>query len=224
MLAVTFLSALFLELDVAIFAGVMLSLLLYLRETSHPQIHIRVPDPGSLSRKFTDTHDTLPECKQVRLIRIDGSLFFGAVNAFQETLRSYETTAPQSKHLLIVMQGVSFIDVAGAEALMQMARRYQARGGGLYLIRPNQRVLETLERGHYLDEIGKENVFGSKTTALRTVYRHLDYSTCRTCGLRVFLECARMGKQEPREDDEDDEEPTPAPPAIAGPATANRGV
>ncbi len=212
-LAVTFLSALFLELDLAIFAGVMLSLLLYLRETSNPQIHIRVPDPASLSRKFTDTRDDLPECKQARLIRIDGSLFFGAVNAFQETLRNFETTAPQSKHLLIVMQGVSFIDVAGAEALMQMARRYQARGGGLYLIRPNQRVLELLERGHYLDEIGKENVFSSKTTALRTVYRHLDYSACRECGLRVFLECARMGKQEPREEDDE-----PVPPAIAAAA------
>ena len=198
-LAITFFSALFLELDAAIFAGVMLSLLLYLRQTSNPQIHIRVPDPKSPSRKFTGASPELPECKQVRLIRIDGSLFFGAINTFQETLRGYEESAPQSRHLLIVMQGVNFIDIAGAEALVAMARRFRARGGGLYLIRPKERVLELLERGHYLDEIGRENVFFSKTEALRTVYRYLDYGLCRTCGLKVFVECARMGKQEPLE-------------------------
>jgi sulfate permease, SulP family len=202
-LAVTFLAALFLELDLAIFAGVMLSMLLYLRETSNPEIHIRVPDPASLSRKFTDTKPDLPECKQVRLIRLDGSLFFGAVNAFQETLRGYEKNFPLSKHLLIVMQGVNFIDVAGAEALVQMAKRYQARGGGLYLIRTNKRVLDLLERGGYLDEIGRKNVFFSKTPALRTVYRHLDYEMCKSCGLKVFVECVRMGKQEPLEDDDE---------------------
>ncbi len=209
-LAVTFFSALLLELDVAIFAGVMLSLLLYLRQTSNPQILVRVPDPFNPSRKFTDARADLPECRQVRLIRIDGSLFFGAVNTFQETLRAYEDSAPQCKHLLIVMQGVNFIDIAGAEALVAMARRFRARGGGLYLIRPKERVLELLERGHYLEEIGRENVFNSKTTALRTVYRHLDYHVCQTCGLRVFVECARLGKQEPKEDDEAEEVAAPA--------------
>ncbi len=219
-LAVTFLSALFLELDLAIFAGVMLSLLLYLRETSNPNVLIRVPDPASLSRKFTDTRDDLPECKQVRLIRIDGSLFFGAVNSFQETLRGYETTVPQCKHLLIVMQAVNFIDVAGAEALVQIARRFQVRGGGLYLIRPNKRVVDLLERGHYLDEIGRENIFASKTTALRTVYRHLDYNMCKSCGLKVFVECVRMGKQEPSGEDED-EMASHAPSTAGGAAGAS---
>ena len=137
----------------------LISLLLYLRQTSTPQIHIRVPDPADLNRKFADTRPGLPECPQVRVIRIDGSLFFGAVNTFQETLRGYEDCAPESKHLLIVMQAVNFIDVAGAEALVAMARRYRARGGGLYLIRPKDRVVELLERGQYMDEIGRENVF-----------------------------------------------------------------
>ena len=130
------------------------------------------------------------------------------MNAFQETLRGYEDSAPEAKHLLIVMQAVNFIDVAGAEALVAMARRYRARGGGLYLIRPKERVVELLERGHYMDEIGRENVFHSKTTALREVYRHLDYNMCRSCGQKVFLECARMGKQEPKEDE--DNGPVPA--------------
>ena len=199
-LAVTFGAALALELDKAIFAGVLISLLLYLRQTSNPQIHIRVPDPANAKRKFTDTRPGLPECQQVRLIRIDGSLFFGAVNSFQETLRGYEDSAPQSKYLLIIMQAVNFIDVAGAEALVAMARRYRARGGGLYLIRPKEAVVELLERGHYMDEVGRENVFHSKTVALEAIYGKLDHNVCKSCGLKVFLECERLRKQDAAEE------------------------
>ena len=200
-LVVTFLSTLFLELELAIFAGVMLSLVLYLHQTSHPQIHRRVPDPAQANRKFTDTRLDLPECPQLRLIRIDGSLFFGAVSTFNETLLRYQKEEPDCKHLAIVMQGVNFIDIAGAEALAAMARKFRANGGGLYLIRVKERVIRLLERGGYMDDIGWENVFRSKTTALRTIYRSLGYDICRTCDRRVFVECARLGKQEPAEDE-----------------------
>jgi SulP family sulfate permease len=137
----------------------------------------------------------------MRVIRIDGSLFFGAVNHFQEVLLGYEKEDPDCKHLLIIMQGVNFLDVAGAEALTQTARRYRARGGGLYLIRPKEPVLSRLERGGYINEIGRENIFTSKTPALRAVYRKLDYDICRVCQRHVFVECTRKGKQEPLEDE-----------------------
>ena len=51
------------------------------------------------------------------------------------------------------------------------------------------------------EEIGRENIFTSKTPALRAVYRKLDYDICRKCQQHVFVECARMGKQEPLEDE-----------------------
>lgn len=203
-LIVTFVSALFLELEFAIFAGVMLSLLLYLHRTANPTILIRVPDPNSPGRKFETAGPDLPECLQVRIIRFDGALFFGAANTFAETLLDYEKTDPEKIHLIIVMSGVNFIDVTGAETLVQMAKRFHARGGGIYLIKPKDAVIERLERGGYIDGFGRKNIFDSKTDALRTVYRYLDYDKCRTCRGSVFVECRRMGKQEPREEDFDD--------------------
>ena len=110
------------------------------------------------------------------------------------------------------MNGVNFIDVTGAEALVAMAKRYRARGGGLYLIKPKDAVIDRLKRGNYLADIGLYNIFTSKTDALRTIYRELDYSICRGCDRNVFVECKRMGKQEPREEDYDDiPAATPAP-------------
>jgi SulP family sulfate permease len=197
-LVVTFLSTLLVDLEIAILSGVLLSLVLYLNRTSHPGIHIRVPDPDSSSRKFTSAGD-LRECPQLRIIRIDGSLFFGAVNYFQETMRAYENEAPNRKFLAIFMSGVNFLDIAGAEALTQEAKKLRERGGGLYMVRVKEAVLDRLERGGYLDEIGRKNVFQSKTQALRAIYAKFDYDRCRACGLRVFVECGRMGLKEPDE-------------------------
>ncbi|HOV04236.1 MAG TPA: sodium-independent anion transporter, partial [Kaistiaceae bacterium] len=101
------------------------------------------------------------------------------------------------RHLAIVMSGVNFIDVAGAEALAQMARRYRGRNGAIYLIGTNSYVMEVLERGGYLASIGEHNVFASKTHGLREIYRRLDYSICAECKLNVFVECRRKGRQEP---------------------------
>lgn len=197
-LIVTFLATLLLELELAILAGVLLSLVLYLNRTSHPRILVRVPDPDSPTRKFTsDAH--LPECPQLRIIRIDGSLFFGAVSCLQETLRRFEHAAPERKHLAIVMSGVNFVDVAGAEALAQTAGRLRARGGGLYMIRMKDEARDRLRRGGYLDLIGEENLFDSKTQALRTIYARLDHQRCGSCGRRVFVECVRAGRAEPDE-------------------------
>lgn len=202
-LAVTFLATLTLDLEIAILAGIILSLLLYLNRTSNPRLVPRVPDPMSGARKFTHPGPDLPECWQFRIMRLDGSLFFGAVSAFTEAVRDIEEDTPDCKFVAIVMTGVNFVDIGGAEALVATARRFRARGGDLYLIRIKDQTRDLLERGGYLEEIGERNIFWSKTDALRSIYRRLDYDVCRKCGLRVYVECARLGKQEPHDDGDD---------------------
>jgi SulP family sulfate permease len=200
---ITIFTALFIHIQVSIFVGVALSLLIFLYRTSVPELRRRVPDPMSPNRKFTDVRPDLPECPQFHLLRLDGALYFGAVASFRDSMRKLEAEAPNCKQIAIVMTGVNFIDLAGAEALALEARKLRARGGGLYLIRLKERASEFLARGQYADMIGRENMFRSKTTALRQVYRNLDYDICRDCKLSVFVECARLGKQEPRMDKED---------------------
>ena len=121
-LATTFFSTLFLELEFAILAGVILSLVLYLNRTSRPRILSRVPDPRTPDRKFT-TDTSLPECPQLKIARIDGSLFFGAVSHVAESLRRFEAREPGQRHLAVVASGINFVDVAGAEFLAQEAQR-----------------------------------------------------------------------------------------------------
>lgn len=107
-LLVTFIATLTLELEFAILLGVFLSLVVYLSRTSRPKVLSRVPDPKDPKRAFT-TDSSLPECPQFKIVRIDGSLFFGAISHVSESLRRFREQNPQQKTALLVADRKSVV-------------------------------------------------------------------------------------------------------------------
>ncbi|MFH1217413.1 MAG: SulP family inorganic anion transporter [Pseudomonadota bacterium] len=184
----TFFSTLFLELEFAIFLGVMLSMVLYLKRTSHPRLRIRVPDPRHSTRPFV-TDPSLPECPQFKIVRIDHSLYFGAVNHVRETLNTMLRENPDQKHLLIVARGINFIDMEGAEYLVRLARERKENGGGLYIYHINEGVCDHFKLIDELFKIGVENLYEKKADAIADIFRRLDKDICARCKARIFLEC-----------------------------------
>jgi len=192
-LAVTFLATLLVELEFAIYVGVMLSLLLYLNRTSHPHFITLVPDADNKRRGFVNIlKKPSPECPQLKVIRVDGSLFFGAVNHIAEELNNITRTNPEQAHILMVGGGINFIDVAGCEMLANESHRLRVSGRQLYLCSLKGDVLEVLLRGGYLKRLGEENIFLSKIDAIKKVVPTLDPERCRICTVRIFRECAQM--------------------------------
>lgn len=186
-LGVTLLATLFVQLEFAIYAGILLSLLLYLKRTSHPVILDVKPDPAPDSYHYSaDTG--LPDCPQLKCLRINGSVFFGAVDHIQQTLHEIGEKTPQ-KNVLIISSGINFVDVAGAELFAHEAKRRRRLGGGLYFYRLKDEVVRLLNRGGYIDEISSERLFPVKSRALATIYPKLDTAICRDCKLRIFREC-----------------------------------
>ncbi len=188
----TFASTLFLTLEEAIIIGVLLSLSLYLSRTSKPHVRVRAPDPNSPKHKFTDAANA-QECPQLRFIRIDGSLFFGATSHIREALAMQDQAKPAQKHVAVVAHGINFIDLAGAHYLAEEAERRRGLGGGLYFIRIKDTVQEQMAESGALKIIGGSNLFDSKTEAIEEIYRRLDRSVCATCTARIFRECGADG-------------------------------
>ena len=198
-LAVTLIATLTAQLEFAIYIGVLLSLMLYLMRTSRPRILDVKPDPGEHSYLFT-TASGLPDCPQLKIVRINGSIFFGAVDHVQGVLQDVDAANPTQKHLLIDATGINFIDIAGAEMLALEAKRRRRLGGGLYLYRVNDEVVKLLARGGYLEDIGNENIFPARSRAVGFIYPKLDSEICRKCGDQIFNECkAALPSGEPRE-------------------------
>jgi len=195
-LVVTFFATLVLDLEFAILVGVLVSLVLYLNRTSHPILRSLVPDPRHTERKMTEVEDGLVECPQLKILRIEGSIYFGAVGHVQRHFDGLREHNPGQKHLLLMSKSINIVDMAGAELLVEEARRRRDEGGQLYLYGLRKPVEELLERGGYMAEIGRENVFRGKREAIGGVFTRLDRSICATCRARIFDECASVPQPE----------------------------
>jgi len=196
-LAVTFFSALFLELELAIFAGVLLSLIMYLERVSKPIIRHQVPDPRGIKRVFT-SDPVLPECPQFRVAQIDGSIFFGNVNRVEETFDLFRSSRPDQKHLAVVAQAIRFVDMQGAEAFAVEAKHRREMGGGIYIINAQSHLWDAFESLGCIDEIDENHFFLGRTAAVHAIYQKLDKSICATCENHIFLECQKDFGTPPR--------------------------
>jgi SulP family sulfate permease len=176
------------NLEAGITAGVLLSLLLYLYRTSKPGIEPLVPAVDASGYHFVDARGK-PECPQLRIVRINGSAYFGAVDHIQNTLQQIDAENPRQKSVLIVSLGMNFIDVAGAEMFTQEARRRRRMGGGLYFYRMKSEAFELLRQGQYDHAIGEGAFFPVKTNPTDALYWTLDPSICRHCKTRIFANC-----------------------------------
>ena len=190
-LLTTFFATLFLELEFAIYLGVLLSLVLFLAKTSTPGIPtLSVDSSEQLShRKLVEISEKpLKQCPQLKIIRIDMSIYFGSINHIQQHLAKIAENE-QVYHILIESSGINFIDLAGSEALEVENKRLQELGGGLYFVGLKPSVYEFVAESHFIQHIGNDHVFDTKTDAIRSIYQRLDKSICETCNARIFSEC-----------------------------------
>ncbi|MEO5365260.1 MAG: SulP family inorganic anion transporter [Magnetococcus sp. WYHC-3] len=190
-MVITFVATLLLDMEMAILAGVLLSLALYLRHTSRPSLVPLVPDPSTTNRTFVRAGGR-QECLQIRFVRLDGSLFYGAVNHVDAALRNLSASSRGQRHLVLLSAAVNHIDVSGAEMLAQEAKRRHQLGGGLYFVRVKRTPMDLLERGGYVGEMGEGHFFTSKREVLSVLLPRLDQQVCHECQARIFLECPAL--------------------------------
>jgi len=176
------------NLEAGIFLGVFLSLLIFLYRTSKPEMIPVVPAPEEGAYHFVRAEGR-PECPQLRILRITGSLYFGAASYVQQVLQQIDEDNPLQKSVLLTCSGLSYIDIAGAEVLAQEARRRRRLGGGLYFYRLNDTNMALLRQGGYIHEIGEGAFFPVMTNVTGALYWTLDPNVCRTCKTRIFKEC-----------------------------------
>jgi SulP family sulfate permease len=178
------------DLEAGIFFGILLSLSLYLYRVSRPNIVPVVPAKEEGAYHFINNEDKdHDECPQMAMERINGAIFFGAVDHVQNSLMEIDEKNPQKKTVLVVAGGINFIDAAGAELLAQEARRRRKLGGGLYFYNCKNKVYKFLKKSDKLDDIGTGGFFMHMSNWIKPVYATLDSEICRSCKARIFSEC-----------------------------------
>jgi SulP family sulfate permease len=194
--AATFAATLTLPLQDAVIGGVGLSLVSYLYRTSRPALRTMGFDRTDRRRPMVvldgASAGELPECPQLKLLRMEGSVYFGAVAHVSDRLQALRSEPVPARHLLVMAKSMNFIDDAGATMWAQEHLRRLAMGGDLYFHRPRPEVLRTWERHGFLDRLGGDHVFADKRTAIAHIVPRLDGAICAGCSARVFEECRRQ--------------------------------
>lgn len=192
----TFVATLALSLEVAVLGGVTASLVTYLYRSARPALRTMgfVTPPGLPGqRPFVvidePTPDALPECPQLKLLRMEGAVYFGAIAHVGEHLHGLRVGPNVQRHLLVMSKSMSSIDLAGADLWDMELLRRRALGGDLYFHRPRQQVMDLWRRSGFLDRLGEGHIFDSKPEALATIVPQLDDDICAGCRRRIFNEC-----------------------------------
>lgn len=187
----TFLATLFLELEFAIYMGVLVSLFLFVGRTSAPKIVSLAPNPKLPNRSLQDANEKkLEECPQLKIIRIDMSIYFGSLAAIQKEF--HKLTKQGYRYILIDSNGINFIDMAGSEMLEQEAKRLEELGGGLFFYNIKDSVFKYLLRSDAFKHIGDYHFFPSKKGAIQWVFTQLNEEACKICPRRIFKECSTV--------------------------------
>jgi SulP family sulfate permease len=191
---VTLLGTLFLELEFAVLAGILVSMGIYIVTTSIPHVFAELPD--SSFKHFLKKEPEQNECPQLGIIKVSGDLYFGAVNHVEEALLQQLTDNPDQRYLLLRMHGINNCDFSGIHMLESVRKACRDRGGDLYFMKAQPQVLDFMKSTGFYDEIGASNFLEEEDAIQYLFHKVLDPSICiYECDERTFKECQKLPKR-----------------------------
>ena len=190
--AATFVATITIRIEMAILLGTLLSLVVYLYRTSKPAMRVMGFDTRESGRPLVvraDATEPLPECPQLKMVRMEGEVYFGAVSYVSDQLRDLRAPSGSAKHLLVMAKSMNFIDLAAADMWRTEMTTRRGLGGDLYFHRPRAPVLELWQRTGFIQQLGVDHIFPAKRIAIAQVFARLDRGICAHCKARIFDEC-----------------------------------
>lgn len=165
-LLVTFSLTVAVDLTVAIEAGMLVSVLLFMKSMSES---VTVSPLGAAMRD-----DSRPEAEPevwgkgrfppgVEVFDVQGPLFFGAAQRFEESLK---VVGPRPRAVIVRIQDVGHIDATGLHALGQFARHCRGRGIRFLLAGAREQPRQAMERAGLAAEVGEGNFAPTLEAAL----------------------------------------------------------
>ena len=172
-LLATFLLTVFIDLTTAIQVGILLAAFLFLQKMSKETHVDLITENLKDDEEFTSRDMTGIEIPQgVEVFELYGSLFFGAVRQFKESIR---VIARKPKVLILRMRQVSSIDASGIRVLEELAE--EAKKGGYVIIfsAVSRSVFRVMRQSGFVEVAGKKNFAGDIFIALEIAKKYLEF-------------------------------------------------
>ncbi len=149
----TFATALLAPLDVAIFFGTAVAVAFYLRQTSQPEVvEYDFSETGELRERPKGQAST-----GISILHVEGSLHFGATQAFHEHLRR-ASADPNLKVLVLKFREAHHLDANGVLLLRDLADTLKSDGRHLILCEAKPSTMTIIVNAGLDQAVGLENV------------------------------------------------------------------
>lgn len=152
-----------LSLDVAIYLGVGISLVLFLRRARMVRVVELVPDQdGVLQEQPLDAEAEPGTCPRIRVLHVEGPLFFGAAGELHDSLTG-AVASDSVRALVIRLKRAQGLDATTTSVLVDIATRLRETGRRLILVGMTPDDMEVLERAGAIEAIGADCVFPTRS-------------------------------------------------------------
>ncbi len=188
-LLTTFLAALLVRLDFAIILGTTVSILLFLRKAAQPELVEYAPGKdGHWQPAAHASGDPLPE---ISIIHVEGDLFFGAAELFQDQMRR-TIKNPNLKVAILKLRNAHHIDATSILALEELLRTMREENRYLLICELRAESARIILESGLQEQIGSENVFPDEPTnstlsVAKAVRRARELIGNREADVRIFL-------------------------------------
>ncbi|MGB7768869.1 MAG: SulP family inorganic anion transporter [Verrucomicrobiia bacterium] len=163
-------AALFLKLDVAIYVGIGVALALFLQKTSTPTLaEYTFNESGQLAELRDRSKRPNP---QISIIHVEGELFFGAADLFQDQIRR-QAEDENIRVFILRMKNARHLDATTVMALESLHDYLRKTGRYLLISGSSADVTRVLRNSGLLKQIGEENIFPAEINPTSATKRAL---------------------------------------------------
>ena len=152
----TFLSGLLMPLDSAIYIGVGISIILFLKKVARPEmVEYAFNEQGYLAEVETPEQRSTSE---VSIVHVEGELFFGAADLFRDQMRRI-CEDPNLKIVVLKMRNAHNMDATAVMALEELLLYMAEKKRYLILSEVKADLIRVLQNSGLYDTIEARNIF-----------------------------------------------------------------
>lgn len=163
--AMTMVTTVMFDLTIAIAAGVLISIALFIINISDLQVTVSEVDMERLD--LPDDSSKPPTDWKLQVVYITGAVFFGSLEQLETGL-----TKADAPVRILSMRGVPFVDTSAVSFFQDYCRDRKKEGVTVLISSVQPSVREMLDRAGVTDEIGEESYFMNANDAILSRMHH----------------------------------------------------
>jgi SulP family sulfate permease len=182
----TALSAIFISIEFCILIGVVLSFALYVPRAA--KIHVSELTLTS-TRIIREATKNDPLCAYVRILNIEGEMFFGCAPELEKKIREFESSLPDTLETVVLrLRRANNPDAVGIKIMEDFVLRMKSRGVTLVFSGVQSNMAEVMRNVGLDLVVGKDNIFreeaevwASTFNAVKKAYVKIGDKRCEHC-------------------------------------------